>query len=331
MNRRHFLCQSAISTSTLWATSDIVSAAAEAPVAAKGASTTAETVVKSLYESLTDTQKEALAFSFEDPLRTKISNNWHITRPRIGSFLDKNQNAMVKEIFLKAHSEEYAETVYNQVVHDSGKKGFEDSSIALFGEPGTGKFEFVLTGRHTTRRIDGDSVAGKAFGGPIFYGHAADGFNEGADHKGNAYWYQAKSANKVYQMLDGRQQEAALLDAEPADNASTIKLKRQAGNLPGLSFADMTSDQQNGVKTVLSDLLLPFRDVDRKESMKLIEKAGMENLHLSFYQEGDIGKDKVWDNWRIEGPHMVWYFRGAPHVHTWVHISDPDTPRERRG
>ena len=54
--------------------------------------------------------------------------------------------------------------------------------MALFGEPGTGKFEFVLTGRHCTRRCDGDSVEGAAFGGPIFYGHAAEGFNEKADH-----------------------------------------------------------------------------------------------------------------------------------------------------
>jgi hypothetical protein len=30
----------------------------------------------------------------------------------------------------------------------------------------------------------------------------------------------------------------------------------------------------------------------------------------------------VWDNWRLEGPAFVWHFRGAPHVHVWVHIAD---------
>ena len=80
------------------------------------------------------------------------------------------------------HSEKYAKTVYDQVAHDSGQAGFGDSSIALFGKPGTGKFEFVLTGRHCTRRCDGDSVEGTAFGGPIFYGHAAEGFVEHPDH-----------------------------------------------------------------------------------------------------------------------------------------------------
>lgn len=309
----------------------LAAAAVSAPAALRSESAdNAETLVKTLFDSLTEDQRRPLVYDFDDPLRMKISNNWHITDQRIGKFLTADQNEMVKEIFLKAHSEEYAETVYNQVVHDSGKKGFGDSSIAIFGEPGAEKFEFVLTGRHTTRRIDGNSVAGKAFGGPIFYGHAADSFYEGPDHQGNAYWFQAKRANDVYQMLDGKQQEKALLEKSPGDHAGVIRLKRNADDLPGLSFADMSSDQKEGVRGVLEDLLLPFREEDRKESLALIEKGGMENLHLSFYSDDDIGKDGVWDNWKIEGPHMVWYFRGAPHVHTWVHISDPDAPRPLR-
>ena len=290
----------------------------------------AETLVKTLYDSLSEAQRTALVFAFDDPLRSKISNNWHITEQRIGAFLNADQNAMVREIFLNLHSEEYRDKVMAQVVHDSGAAGFGDSSVAIFGEPGTGKFQFVLTGRHCTRRVDGDSVAGKAFGGPIFYGHAAEGFREGPEHKGNAYWYQAQSANKIFQMLDGKQRETALIEKEPGDTAAVIQLKRQAGDLPGLATADMTADQKTAVRGVLNDLLMPFREADRVESMALIEKGGFDDLHLSFYKEGDIGNDGVWDNWRLEGPHMVWYFRGSPHVHTWVHVSDPETPREPR-
>ena len=40
------------------------------------------------------------------------------------------------------------------------------------------------------------------------------------------------------------------------------------------------------------------------------------------YKEGDLGKDGVWDNWRLEGPSFVWYFRGKPHVHGWVNVAD---------
>jgi hypothetical protein len=26
--------------------------------------------------------------------------------------------------------------------------------------------------------------------------------------------------------------------------------------------------------------------------------------------------------WQLEGPNMVWYFRGDPHVHVWVNVRD---------
>ena len=323
INRRSFLQRAALSTAAL------ASPAAPSLIRAAGMPK-AETLVKTLYDSLSEAQRTALVFAFDDPLRSKISNNWHITEQRIGAFLNADQNAMVREIFLNLHSEEYRDKVMAQVEHDSGAAGFGDSSVAIFGEPGTGKFQFVLTGRHCPRRVDGDSVAGKAFGGPIFYGHAAEGFREGPEHKGNAYWYQAQSANKIFQMLDGKQRETALIEKEPGDTAAVIQLKRQAGDLPGLATADMTADQKTAVRGVLNDLLMPFREADRVESMALIEKGGFDDLHLSFYKEGDIGNDGVWDNWRLEGPHMVWYFRGSPHVHTWVHVSDPETPREPR-
>jgi hypothetical protein len=56
--------------------------------------------------------------------------------------------------------------------------------------------------------------------------------------------------------------------------------------------------------------------------MKLVKANGFDNLHMAFYKNHDIGNDGVWDVWQIEGPAMLWYFRGEPHVHTWVHIRE---------
>ncbi|MEO7318400.1 MAG: twin-arginine translocation signal domain-containing protein, partial [Chthoniobacteraceae bacterium] len=128
--------------------------------AEEAATPKSETLVTTLYKSLTEPQRKAICFPWDHLLRTEVDNNWHVTDQHIGSFLTADQQQMVREIFLGLHSPEYADRVMAQVVHDSGKAGFEDSSIALFGEPGTGKFEFVLTGRHCTRRCDGDSVEG---------------------------------------------------------------------------------------------------------------------------------------------------------------------------
>ena len=201
-NRRKFLC-TAIATG----------AAATLPsISNEKKSYSSETLVTQLYNSLTEKQKSAICFDFDHKLRLAVDNNWHITKPRLCNSYTPDQQELVKEILMGLHSEKYAKTVYDQVAHDSGQAGFGDSSIALFGKPGTGKFEFVLTGRHCTRRCDGDSVEGTAFGGPIFYGHAAEGFVEKPDHPGNAYWYQAKKANEVFQMLNGKQRKLALID-----------------------------------------------------------------------------------------------------------------------
>jgi hypothetical protein len=281
---------------------------------------TSETLVQQLHSTLTDDQKKQCAFPFDHRLRSEIENNWHITRVRTGRDFSADQQALIREIFNSLHSEQYAKDVMRQVEQDGGFKG---SSIALFGEPGSGKFEFVFTGRHVTRRCDGDSVAGKAFGGPIFYGHAAKGFNEAPDHPGNVYWFQAVRANELFQALDGKQRKVALRsDPRDEDGTETVRLKGEKGKLTGLPVSELSDDQKKLARVVMSDLLGPFREVDRTESMKLVEKNGFDNLHFSYFKNMDIGKDGVWDVWQVEGPHMIWYFRGAPHVHTWVHIAD---------
>ncbi|MDA1043821.1 MAG: DUF3500 domain-containing protein [Verrucomicrobia bacterium] len=307
--------------------SGFAAAALAAPLVGRAAQgvnmPTSETLVTTFYKSLSEAQRAGICFPFDHDLRLKVDNNWHITKPRLAEFFNPDQQAMVKEIFLNLHSEAYAEAVYGQVVHDSGNGGFGSSSVAVFGEPGSGKFEFVLTGRHCTRRCDGDSVEGAAFGGPIFYGHAAEDFNEEAHHPGNVYWFQAKRANELFQALDGKQRDLALLGRSRGERGvETIKLTGQTEGLAGIPVSAFSSDQKDLARRVMADLLAPFRQVDVDESMKCIEKNGFDNLHMSFYKDEDIGNDQIWDVWQVEGPTMVWYFRGKPHVHTWVHIRE---------
>lgn len=317
-SRRDFLKQSAYATAALAAASFAPDLLAKDKPLPKS-----EALVVDLYGTLTEAQKKEVCFDFNHELRSKVDNNWHITKPTLTDFYTKDQQEMVRQIFLGLHSEQYAETVVGQVAHDSGKAGFGASSVAIFGEPGKGKFQFVLTGRHCTRRCDNDSVPGVAFGGPIFYGHAAKSFNEEADHAGNVYWYQAKRANEVFQALDGKQRALALQGEGRAEKGTkTVALTGKKEGLPGIRVADMTHDQKDLVHKVMADLLMPFRKADADEAMKYVKQQGFDNLHMAFYKDQDIGNDGVWDVWQIEGPSMVWYFRGEPHVHTWVHVKE---------
>lgn len=283
-----------------------------------------ETLVQQLHGSLKEEQRKILCFGWDDPRRLKVDNNWHITPQKLRDVLNADQQDLVRQIFDGLHSPEYKKEVWRQFDQDNkGDGGFASSSIALFGTPGSGQFEFVLTGRHCTRRCDGDSEAGTAFGGPIFYGHAAKGFYEKPDHEGNAYWFQAKRANEVFKALDGKQRELALLgDSRDETGSKTVRLTGKKTGLEGIPMTELSADQKGLVRQVIGDLLAPFRKEDAQESLSYIEKAGFDHLHMAFYKNQDVGNDGVWDVWQIEGPSMIWYFRGDPHVHCWAHIKE---------
>ena len=318
LNRRDFIRNTAVAA-----------AASAVPVvsqAKKPSQPKSETLVATLYKSLNEEQRKLICFPFDHELRSKVDNNWRITDSRVGEHFTADQQAMINEIFVNLHSEEYAAKVVDQIRHDGGGKNLSGCSVALFGEPEADKFEFVLTGRHCTRRCDGNSVEGAAFGGPIFYGHAADTFDEGPDHKGNAYWFQAQRANELFQALDGKQRDTGLVVDRPRSEGAAkrfILSNEFEEERDGLRAGDMTADQQELAHQVLGDLLAPFRKEDRDESMKLIKQQGFDELNFAWYKHNDIGEDGVWDIWQVEGPSMLWLFRGAPHVHTWVHIREP--------
>ena len=84
---------------------------------------------------------------------------------------------------------------------------------------------------------------------------------------------------------------------------------------------NLTVDHES--KTTAMRHARPYRQSDREEALNCLKsQGGLDKCSLAFYREGDIGNDQVWDNWRLEGPSFVWYYRGAPHVHVWVNVAD---------
>ncbi|HZU36420.1 MAG TPA: DUF3500 domain-containing protein [Gemmataceae bacterium] len=337
-NRRHFLkvvsstaAAAASASLPLWATPKVEAAATpESP---------AETAVKALYGTLNDAQRKAICFPWEYQdktrglLRTHVSNNWQITEPHICSdFYTKEQQHLIHDIFKEIINPEWYGRFVKQLKDDTGGQPWgAEQSIAIFGKPGGGKFEFVMTGRHMTIRADGHSRQHVAFGGPIFYGHAASGFREKVGHPGNVFWYQAKMANIVYEMLDSKQQKEALLARRPQESA--VEFHGAKARHPGIPVSEFSSDQKDELEHVLKALIEPYRKEDGTEALACLKRqGGLDVCSLAFYKEGDLGNDGEWDNWRLEGPAFVWYFRGTPHVHVWVNVGDdPALPLNAKG
>jgi hypothetical protein len=286
-----------------------------------------ETLVKKLYDSLQPEQRNIVAFDWDyvDPkrglLRTRVSNNWQITRPHISSeFFTKDQQEIIRAIYEGLFQPDWIPKIDKQLKDDGGGYG-RSQSIAMFGKPGEGKFEMVMTGRHMTVRVDGHSSEHMAFGGPIFHGHAASGFDEKPDHPGNVFWPQAQAANKIFDMLDGKQRKIALQSESPSESA--VSFRGADGGFPGIPITEFSHDQREQLEKTLTLMLSPYRAADHEAVLaSLAKQGGLDKCSLAFYSDEDVGNDGVWDNWRLEGPSFVWYFRGSPHVHLWINIGD---------
>ncbi len=275
----------------------------------------AETAVKRLHETFKGDLKAKICLPWSDERRTRINANWAITEPKIDDF-SKEQKAIVDEILKGVTSPEGYDRFQKQMDDDDG--GVENYHVAIFGEPGSNQFEWVLTGRHLTIRADGDTTEGAAFGGPIIYGHGAGDGKKGLP--GNVFYYQTKKANEVFTALDGKQREKALIEKAPAE--SRVAVQGEKGTFPGIAVGEMSSDQKALVEQVMKTMLAPYREKDAAEALEIMKSGGgMDSLRMAFYSSDDLGNDHEWDLWRIEGPTFVWHFRGAPHVHAYINVA----------
>jgi Protein of unknown function (DUF3500) len=284
-----------------------------------------ENLAKKLYDSLSAKQRAEVCFpwDFTDKrglLRMHVQNNWQITKHKVSSdFFTKDQQELIEALYFGLYSPDWRARIRRQLQDDAGGYG-KAQSIAMFGTPESGTFEFVMTGRHLTIRCDGNAAEHVAFGGPIFYGHAAHSFNEKADHPDNVFWHQALKANALYQMLDGRHRKEALIEQAPEESAVQFRQRSQIAGLPG---SELSKDQKAHLMGVVEALIEPYRTSDRDGVLRCLKsQGGLDACRIAFFKSDDIGNDEVWDIWRLEGPSFVWHFRGSPHVHVWVNVAD---------
>jgi hypothetical protein len=282
----------------------------------------AEDLIRELHASLSESQKKELVLPWDEkrsdgtPLRLSTFNS-AVNGKRIGDVYTKPQQDLVKKTFRSILSgDEAFERISRDGSWDSSGS-FEGCGAILFGDPTSGeKFSWVFSGHHLTTRCDGNSEPGAAFGGPLYYGHSANGYADS-----NVYLYQTKQVHAVFDALDEEQRKKALAPVNPGDGERAIRLREDGSARPGVAYKDLSADQQKLVEHVMRVLIDPFRKEDADEVMALIKaNGGMEKIHLAFYRDGEIGERQRWDVWRLEGPGFVWNFRVLPHVHCFVKI-----------
>ena len=294
-----------------------------APVEKARATKPAETLVREIYATLTAEQKAAMVLPWAHgtekggtPTRLKTHNAPPLGK-KLGEQFTKPQQDLIHTTFkaILSDEESYSRISRKGKWDDSGS--FAGNGIAIFGDPsGKDPFSWVFAGHHLTLRCDGNSQPNTAFGGPMYYGHSANGHSDT-----NVYNYQTKQVMGVFDMLSEQQQKKAVVVGGPGDGAGALRPLLMAKSLTGIGYADLEESQRKLVTGVMRTLISPFRKEDGDEVMQLIKtNGGMEKLRLAFYKDDAEKGNGRWDAWRIEGPGFVWNYRVLPHVHCFVNI-----------
>ncbi|MCP4787927.1 MAG: DUF3500 domain-containing protein [Fuerstiella sp.] len=319
MNRRNLIKTAGASTALLGMTGlDVFSRRGSA------SESKTDSLPMQLYKSMSDEQRQKVCLPADHAKRQYVSNWWYIhPKHRIPGTFNEEQQQLIQNIFNSLHSPDYQAAVRKQVQIDQYGELKNAPAVGFFGTPDDDDFEFLYTGHHVTRRCNAHGDRGQGFGGaPLFYGHFPDEFTETKDHPGNPYWYQGKAFNRFVQALDDKQQQQGLVSSNPRKEKPETVVQKKTNGWEGLSCAELSSDQQKLLVDTMGKMMAMFRQDDVTATVETIEKKGMvDQLHVSWYEgKFDIGSDKVWDTWQIEGPEMVWYFRGHPHIHSYFHL-----------
>jgi len=278
---------------------------------------TAESTIAELFQSLDSEQLPVVARAWDDPLRKQVNANWHVTKPLIGGkFYTASQKSLSEKIVKQLTSEAGYTRLKAQTEDDDG--GIEAYSMAWFGKPGESKFEWMLTGRHLTLRADGNCQDKIVFGGPVVYGHG-----EESSPKDNLFYYQTEKVQSVFESLSAEQKKQALI-ASNAPPEAKVPIQGSTGKFLGLQASSLQGEQRSLFQQALTSILSMYRDEDSTEANSIIDQnGGLDSLRIAYFSNNDLLKDGIWDIWRIEGPSAVIHFRGAPHVHAYIHVAAP--------
>ena len=221
---------------------------------------TAESLVAQFQQSLTADQKRALTFPFDHPLRSVAYNNWKIVEPRIED-LAKPQRDHCRAILESLCTDDGLKRFDRQMSDDYG--GFSKYHVAVFGEPGASRSEWVMTGRHLTIRAGGaSSVIPK---GPLFFGHSAE-------RRENLWDAPGKHARALFASLDPAKQ-------------------KRASEAEGLATEALDPDQAKHIRLLADALTQPFR----RAAMPLVNLDG---TRIRLNREGRVwkleGRDFAW-------------------------------------
>lgn len=274
-------------------------------------------------ETLDAKKRERACVEYDHPLRQYHNRGvWGGGLSANPLNLNWEQRGIVTDLLYAGLSEAGRDRIPNEFF--TKWPGVHSMRVLLCGNPKTPPYQLILTGAHLNLRLGGQSREGTAFGGPLVYGDQRGNSAQGLP--GNLYRFQFQTAHRLFQSLRPEQQQLALQTVSPIQ--TDIQPQGTHGDFTGVEIATLSLPSQRIARDLMEGILSTYPAEEVAYARQCLEhNGGVEKLYLSFYEDSDVDRSQQYQNFRLEGPSAVFYFRGYPHVHAFINIEmEPDRP-----
>jgi hypothetical protein len=193
--------------------------------------------------------------------------------------------------------------------------------LLMFGTPGRGPWQMLLSGVHLNLRVGSPSHDGTAFGGPQVYGDQRGNGQPGLP--GNVFRYQLQAAHELITGLTPAHRGAIRVAQAPPQTC--IAAQGRGGRFDGVPVADLPLRSRTQAQALVRAILDNYGEDDAAYAWECLHRnGGVEALYFADYDVDFEGGRRAAGNpsqiFRLEGPGAVFYFRGEPHVHAFVAV-----------
>lgn len=283
-------------------------------------STSIDELAAQIHAELATSPGARACFDYDHPLR-QVHNRglWLGGLTVNAATLSWNARRALTTILREMLSEAAVQRLLSQF--PSVFSGINFLQLLLFGTPGHGPWQMLLSGIHLNLRIGSLLHDGTAFGGPQVYGDQRGNDRHGLP--GNVFRYQMQAAHDLITGLTPAVRGAIRIAQAPPQTC--IAVQGRGGRFDGVPVADLPVRSRRQAQTVVGTMLDNYGAAAAAYAWECLHRnGGVDGLYFADYEVDFQGGRHAGDNpsqiFRLEGPSAVFHFRGEPHVHAFVSV-----------
>jgi hypothetical protein len=289
-----------------------------------------DSLAAQVHSGLSATARKQACFAIDHPLRQVHNRGLWLGGVNVNAFsLSWDARRALTTLLRQQLSAEGFERLLSQ--YPSRISGVNYLNLLMFGTPGTGSWQMLLSGIHLNLRVGNQAsaaIGSPAFGRPQVYGDQRGNERDGLP--GNVFRYQMQSAHQLIAGLTQAQRGAIRVAQAPPQTC--IAVQGRDGHFEGLPVAEMPLQARQLAHKVVAGILENYGEAKAADALECLNRnGGVDALHFADYdvdyQGGRHAGDRPSQVFRFEGPGAVLHFRGEPHVHAFVNVeSDVNQP-----